>query len=132
MNIKKIDLPSYIKYTHNRNKLLDTLIPFEPPFKFGKEGFYLHNNIAWYEIEDNQYFLADKENFKQALLNLEAYELSFEKKQAILNFVKNAPKKFITQEMIEYADSIERTNYFNINHRLNIYKIKKSIKQKIK
>lgn len=128
MNIKKLSLPSSITYFYIRHKNLNHLIFFEPPFKFGKEGYYFYNNVSWYELKDGTCFLADKESFKTELLVAEINEMTIEQKQSILNFVQHAPKKFLNPKIINYANYIEYSDHLNdLKQRLEHYKYKKRI-----
>ncbi len=133
MNIKKLKIPDYIKYSVHNQKLIDTLIPFDPPFKFGKEGFYCYDNVAWFETENGLCYLQNKNKFNAELLQIDAYHLTKEQKLAIRQFVKFSPKKFITKELLDYYWAIEFTEqFFSIRNRLQSYKMHKQIMQKFK
>lgn len=133
MNIKKLKIPDYIKSSIHNQKLIDTLIPFDPPFKFGQEGFYCYDNVAWIETQNGLCYLQHKNKFKAELLQIDAYHLTKEQKLAIRQFVKFSPKKFITQELIDYDCAIDFTEYFlSIQHRLQSYKMHKQIMQRLK
>lgn len=131
MNIKKLNIPDYIKRTINREKTLEVFVPFNPPILIGREGLYLYHNQCWIELDDGRCFLHDKERFKQELLYIEVEFFKEEQRQSIKLFVKNAPNKFITDELRQYADTIYSfETHSNIQKRLSNYKSRKAFKIK--